>query len=240
MFKKKNKFKPFFKTLIKLRENLQNKKKILKFKKKKWEKFTFHFKKKAKPYIKYRIKDQNLHRVSKFPTKVLSYKKRFKNTLMSIKKFKVFYGGVPERKLQKIIIIPKRAKNKTLFLNEFEKRIDTVLFRSKFCISLRNSRQLISHKQILINHRTVKNYSYKLKTGDLITINPKYYKTIENNIIYHFSNSTIWPLPPKYLNINYKTMEIIFGQINQNKDILSTNYSFNLNLEKIIQNYKHH
>jgi len=35
LLKKKNRFKPFYKQFIKLRENLQNRKKLLQFKKKK-------------------------------------------------------------------------------------------------------------------------------------------------------------------------------------------------------------
>jgi hypothetical protein len=45
ILKKKNRFKPIFKQFIKLRENIQNRQKILKFKKKKWKFFKFYINK---------------------------------------------------------------------------------------------------------------------------------------------------------------------------------------------------
>lgn len=234
-FKKKNRFKPFFKPLIKLRENIQNKTKIFKFKKKKWEKFINHFKKKSKFYRKYKLKDQNIFTISKFPIKVLSYKKRYKNNLIAIKRIAFFYGGLTRKKIKKTILNTKLKNNNEDFLKKFEKRIDTILFRSKFCTSIRDARQLISHKKILINKKIVKNNSYYLKQGDFINVSPKAYKIIENNIVKNFINSNIWPLPPKYLTINYKTMEILLGQIGPSSNSTLLNFNFNLNLEKITQ-----
>lgn len=237
LLKKKNKFKPSYKILLRLRENIQNQKKILNFKKQKWEKFIFHFKNRIKPYRKYKLKDQNLYRVSKFPTKGLSYRKNFRNSLIASKRFTVFYGGVLKKNLKKTI---KLTKNINDFIIEFERRIDSVILRAKFCNSIRDSRQLISHGKVLVNTKRIKNSSYKLKTGDIISIVPKAHKIVEKNLVNHFFNTTIWPLPPKYLIINYKTMEIIFGQIQNNLNTTFTNFSFNLNLEKLTQNYKYH
>ena len=138
----------------------------------------------------------------------------------------------------KKIIKKTKKQNNIGFLNEFEKRIDVILFRSKFCISIRNSRQLISHGKILVNGKITKNKSYRLKAGDTLSVNPKIYMAIEKNIAYHFIlNGTIWPIPPSYLTINYKTMEVIFNPIDDN---VSNTADFNLNAEKLTQNYKYH
>lgn len=237
LLKKKNKFKPSYKILIRLRENIQNKTKILNFKKQKWERFIFHLKNKIKPYRKYKLKDQNLYRVSKFPTKGLSYRKNFRNSLISSKRFTFYYGGMLKKNLKKTI---KLTKNVVDFIINFEKRIDCVIYRAKFCNSMRSSRQLISHGKVLVNKQVIKNSSYKLKMGDIVSIVPKTHKIIEKNLVNHFFNSTVWPLPPKYLIINYKTMEIVFGEIQNNLNITFTNFNFNLNLEKLTQNYKYH
>ena len=47
---KRRRIKPLCRAFLRLRENVQNRKKILKFKKEKWEKFVYHFKKKSKLY----------------------------------------------------------------------------------------------------------------------------------------------------------------------------------------------
>jgi len=242
MLLKKNKYKPLYKQFIKLRENVQNRKKLLKFKKQKWEKLIQYYKKKLKRYKKFKPNDQTQYIVSKFPNKANSYEKRFKNTLDTTKKFRLFYGNLPKKFVKKRIkqtIKKKTNKDFTnfylTFLEHFEHRLDTILYRSKFSISLRNSRQLIVHGKILINNKTIRVPSYKVLPGDIISVDPIFYHLIEKNI----KNSTIWPIPPKYITINYKTMEILISD-NVKQINISTNFSFHLNLEKVLTNYYRH
>lgn len=242
MLRKKNKFKPLYKQFIKLRENVQNRKKLLKFQKQKWKNLIQYYKKKLKRYKKFKPQDQYQYIVSKFPSKGNSYKKRFKNTLNDSRRFRLFYGNLSKKYIKKQInkTLKKKINKKIInfqpaFLEHFEQRLDTILYRAKFCISLRNARQLITHGKVLINNKQVKIPSYKLIPGDLISINPVFYKLIEKNI----QNSEIWPIPPKYLSINYKTMEIIINdRISQTN--LSTNFPFHLNIEKILISYYRH
>ncbi len=236
---KRRRIKPLCRIFIRLRENVQNRKKILKFKKEKWEKFVYHFKKKSKFYRKYKFRDQSLYLASKLTIKPLSYKQRFKNNLLTYKRLAFYYGGMTKRKFKKFIGNSNSKDNRKVILTNFEKRIDTVLFRAKFCISIRNSRQFISHGNVLVNNMKVKTGSYKLKQGDIITINSKAYETIESNLVYQFRNSNIWPLPPKYLYINYKTMEIIFGCVKTKNDLIFINFDFPLNLERISQSCRY-
>jgi ribosomal protein S4 len=241
MFNKKNRFRPLYKQFIKLRENVQNRKKFLKFKSKKWEKPISFYKNKLKRYKKFKPKDQTRYIVSKYAIKALSYKKNFRNTLNSSRNFRLFYGNLSKKFLKKQInqlFSQKKNRNKNfklLFLKLFEQRLDTVLYRSKFCFSLRNARQLIVHRKIYVNKNLIKTPSYILKTGDLINIDLNYYKLIENNL----RQAQIWPIPPKYLSINYKTLEILFhGNIEYTNT--STNFMFHFNLEKILSNYLNH
>jgi len=242
MLKKKNKFKPLYKQFIKLRENVQGRKKLLKFKKQKWEKLIQYYKRKLKRYRKFKPNDQTQYIISKFPNKANSYKKRFKNTLGTSKRFRLFYGNLSKKYLKKYIrqTIKKKNNKKIInfylsFLNHFELRLDTILYRSKFSISLRNAKQLIVHGKILINSKPVRIPSYKTVPGDLISVNPIFYYLIEKNI----KNANIWPIPPKYLSINYKTMEIIIND-NAKQTNLSTNFPFHLNMEKVLISYYKH
>ena len=175
--------------------------------------------------------------VSKYPNKNNSYKKRYRNTLVETKKFKLFYGGLTSAHLKKLIKITlnkKYRRIKPLFLELFESRLDTVLYRSKFSPSIRNARQLILHGKVLVNNRSIKIKSYLLEPGDLIAINSQYFELIEANI----QMSEIWPIPPKHLTINYRTLQIIFGTFKNNN--LSLNFSYHLNLEKVFMCYYQH
>ncbi len=241
MLNKKNRFKPLYKQFFNLRENVQNRKKLLKFKSKKWEKLISYYKKKLTRYKKFKPYDQYRYIVSEYPTKYNSYKKEFKKTLDSSKSFRLLYGNLSKAYVKKQIqrVLNKNDKTnhnfKLLFIEIFEQRLDTILYRSKFCISLRNARQLIVHGKVFINKKQVRIPSYLLKPGDLISINLNYLKLIEENC----KNAQIWPIPPKYISINYKTAEILYN-CNLNNSNLAPNFTFHLNLEKIIANYLKH
>lgn len=55
-----------------------------------------------------------------------------------------------------------------------------VLFRSYFSYSLRSFGQMISHRYVTV--KVIKDKSYLLKPGDLISIDPNYCHVIQNNL----------------------------------------------------------
>lgn len=237
IFGNKNKFRPLFKQFIQLRENVQDRKKLLNFKKRKWEKFIQSYKRKLKWYKRFKPIDQSQYLVSKYPSKKFSYKKRYKNTLQETKKIRLLYGGLAKnyiKKLIKITLKKKYRKINPLFLELFESRLDVVLYRAKFSTSVRNATQLIVHGKILVNNKLIKTKSYLLKPSDLIAVDPKHFISVETNI----QMANIWPIPPKHLTINYKTLQIIFGTFKNTN--ISLNFSYHLNLEKILTGYYQH
>jgi len=235
----RNRFKPFYKQLNQVRENVLSKKKILGFKKKKWEIFIKKFKKKLKRYRKYRPFNQFQYIAKKYPNRNTGHRKRYRNTLIQAKKFKIFYGNLHKKLLKNALKSARNSKGDkkqnafVTFLKKFESRLDSVLYRAKFCYSIRNARQLISHGKVLVNKQVVTCKSYSLKLGDLVSINFKFAYLIKENI----KKTEIWPIPPKHLTINYKTMQISFGKIEGS--YMSTSFPFHLNLEKLIIYYKY-
>lgn len=233
-FIKKRKFKPLYKKFLKIRENVQNRQKLLRLKKNKWQILIKSYKKTLKRYKKFKPKNQNQYLVSKYSNRGTSYKKRHRNTLNVYKKFNLLYGILGKKVIKKHInkIIKKNFWNKNIeFIESFEKRLDTVLYRAKLCPSFRNAQQLIVHENVFVNNIKIKTKSYKLKTGDLISIDPKCFKLIEENI----RHAQIWPTPPKHLLINYKTMQIIIGTIESTN--ISTLFTFHLTLEKMLNRF---
>jgi small subunit ribosomal protein S4 len=242
MFTKKNRYRPLYKQFLKVRENVQNRKKLLKFKRLKWKQFIKQYRKKLRRYKKFKPFDQTRYLVSKFPNRGTSYKKRFRNSLNASKKFRLLYGGLTRKYLKKQIkyllkknITKKNLKNwNLLFIKQFENRLDNILYKSKFSISLRNARQLIVHGKVFVNNSAIKIPSYTVKQGDLISIDPKYYFLIEKNL----KSVQIWTIPPKHLTINYKTLEIVVG--NMDHINAASDLPFHLNLERIVLNYYQH
>ena len=240
-FKKKSRFKPIFKQLIKLRENIQDRQKILKFKKKKWKPFLKFYLNKLKAFRKFKPLDHSKYFVTKYGTRGVSYDKRFRDTLQSGKKLRLFYGGLLKKYFKKKIsstLNKKKFQSKNLtkieaiFLQSFESRLDVVLYRSKFTPTVRSARQLILHGKVYVNQIQVKSKAYNLKNGDIINLDLNCLNIYENHII----NSVKWKIPPKHLLINYRTLQILFLGSIQSVN-LAMEFSFNLRLQKILVNY---
>jgi|SRR5210317_574840 len=208
----KKRYKPFYKQFLRLRKNIQDRPKLFNFKKQKWKKFQQYSKNQLKFYKRFKIKDQFQLSVSKFTSRGNSFQKKFRNNLHERKLFSLFYGGLKKKYLKKTIYSKGFTKNSNDFrqniLRVFESRLDVVLFRSKFSLSVKGSSQLILHGHVLINGNVVRNKSYILKTNDVIEIarNTKSRALIKKNL----DRSNFWPIPPKHLLINYKTLQILF------------------------------
>lgn len=233
---KKKRYKPFYKNFLKLRENIQDRPKIFRFKRKKWDKFQFFARKKLKFFRRYKIKDQFRLVVPRFSyhNKKNSFKKRFRNIIIERKLFSFFYGILKKKYLKTKLKRSFLKKNDSLNFNSykhntlkfFESRLDTVLNRSKFSFSMKNASQLILHGHILVNGITIRTKSYILKNNDIIEVakNLKSRALIKKNI----DRSNFWPVPQKYFIINYNTLQILFI-LNENNVFPFLNHYLNLN-----------
>jgi len=238
-FSKKSRFKPLFKQIIRLRGNIQNRKKLLNFKKKKWKDTIQFYKKKIKlykNYQKFKPLDQTKYYITRYSNRGTEYKKKFRDKLNTKISIRLLYGGLSDKKLKNNIKQLSKRRNtidsKLELLKLFETRLDTILYRAKFSSSLRGAGQLITHGKVYVNNHKVKSKSYQIKPGDLININPKFLQLYKISIV----RSTKWPLPPKHLMINYRTMQILFIN-NIKQTTLSTLFLFNLRLQKILINH---
>ena len=229
-----------FKQILKLRDNVQSRPKLLKFKKKKWYSFLKFYLNKLKNFRKFKAIDQSKYFVTRYGTRNVSYNKRFKITLQTAKKFRIFYGNLLKRNLKKKIklLLEKEVhskiavKREKLFLQFFESRLDTVLYRAKFAPTIRSAQQLILHGQIYVNQVKVKNKGYDLKSGDLISASFNNLNLYENHVI----NSTKWTIPPKYFLVNYRILQILFlGDVGSYN--LANEFPFNLRIQKILNHY---
>ena len=176
---KKHRYKPFYKQFLRLRQNVQNKPKIFKFNKEKWKRFQLYSKKQLKFYKRFKLKDPFKLTVTKFTSKGNSFQKNFRNSLHKRKIFSLFYGGLKQKYFKKHFNIINKAKRHKLskfnnfrhnLLKFFESRLDIVLYRAKFSLSVRSARQLIKHGHVMVNKSVVRTHSYILKTDDLIEI----------------------------------------------------------------------
>ncbi len=203
-FIKKRRNKLLYKKLLPLRKNIQNREKLLRFKKKKWQKFQrllskFKKKKFYDPISYFLFNFKNF------------FSKKFKYNLHNKQRLSFFYGKLRKSYLKKVVrstLKEFKSLNKhatILFIEKLETRLDTALYRTHFSYSFANARQLISHKKVYVNNKIVQHNSYLLKKGDIITFD----RSIFEFVVFNILKSKIWPIPPKHFYINYKTLQIL-------------------------------
>nr|YP_010147281.1 ribosomal protein S4 [Coscinodiscus wailesii]QQP21842.1 ribosomal protein S4 [Coscinodiscus wailesii] len=240
MLNKKNIYKPVYKKILKLRENVLNKniKIFLRLKKKKWQYFI-------KKLLKNNKKARSVSQISNAFLGVYKYfdiyrhvlqyncgtskKKKFKSFLQNKQKFDLHYSKRSKTNIDRLII---KSKKKQKIFNLLESRLDVILYRSKFCTSIKNARQIIKHMHVLVNNSIITNYSLVLQKGDKITIKKQSKNLIKGFLV----QSQLWPLPLQYVSINYRTLEIILNDtVKKYNYFIYFPFWFNINR---IKNYK--
>ena len=85
-------------------------------------------------------------------------------------KLKFYYGNINERQFRNIYkkAIKKKGDTTENLIGILESRLDTVVYRSKFALTVFASRQLINHGHIRVNGKRVNIPSYQVKENDLI------------------------------------------------------------------------
>jgi small subunit ribosomal protein S4 len=83
--------------------------------------------------------------------------------------------GVLERQFRNYFEKADRQKGKTgdNLVRMLEARLDNLVYRMGFAPTRRSARQLVSHKHIIVNGRTVNIPSYQVKPGDIIQVRDK-------------------------------------------------------------------
>ena len=163
--KKKYRYKPIYKKFVSLKKNIQNRPKILNFKKRKWQFLISQITKLSKTRKNncyYKFYDQGVYQIVKYNN---FFTKNYKQNLTVRKSFNLFYGSLSRKLLKKSVLKASSRSNKTknavsskLFFSElFEKRLDVIITRSHFTPSIISARQLISHGHVKVNNRRTTN-----------------------------------------------------------------------------------
>lgn len=227
-----------YKQFLRLRKNVQNRPKIFKFKRQKWSGVQKFLRRDLKFFRRYRFKDQFRFFIPKFRSRGNSFQRKFRQNLYDRKTFALFYGGIKKKYLKKkirdIVSSYKTRHSNYYIVKNFESRLDTILYRAGFCYSIQNARQLILHGGVLVNNKVVKSKSYLLSCNDLIEIscNNKLRKIVKSNLL----RSNFWPVPPKHLTVNYKTLQVVF--VFPNSDTYLPVFNHYLNVGSLSNNIR--
>nr|QYC61890.1 ribosomal protein S4 [Stephanopyxis turris] len=239
MLTKKSRYKPFYKKYIRLRKNVQSREKLYNFKKSKWQIFLKLLNKFNRRLKNPPIYDHNIYFKPRFG---FNYTNKYKFNLLIKQRICLFYGYLTEKFFKYTVkksLQELKKKNymyfenlNSFFIQRLESRIDVILYRSHFVSSVRSARQLISHGQVIVNKKTVKKNSLKVKKGDLIEIKNQAHDFIRNNII----KNSLWPVYPLYLLINFNIFQILVVTDIKYSKILY-HFPFWLNVSSVVNYY---
>jgi len=159
----------------------------------------------------------------------------FSNSLNNRRRMKLLFGFNQSYKLFNFIKeIEKKNTDKKRFsktnglMNLIERRLDIVLFRANFALTLSQARQLISHRQIFVNGVVVTSSFFVLKKGDIISVSPTIKKIIKANIKQTIQKSTTFVSQSNLFEVNINIQKIIVVS-----ESLKTNEFFSLNKQEL-------
>ena len=95
--------------------------------------------------------------------------------LQAKQKLKAYYGNINERQFRNIYrkALAKRGDTTENLIALLESRLDTVIYRAKFAMTVFSARQMINHGHIRVNKKRVNISSYIVNDTDLIEIREK-------------------------------------------------------------------
>ena len=90
-------------------------------------------------------------------------------------KMKFYYGNMNERQFRNVYLkaIKKKGNTSENLVGFLERRLDTIIYRAKFAITVFAARQLINHGHVKVNGKKVDIPSYLVKPEDNIEIKDK-------------------------------------------------------------------
>jgi small subunit ribosomal protein S4 len=126
--------------------------------------------------------------------------------------------GVLERQFRKYYQEANRLRGSTgeNLLKLLECRLDNVVYRMGFGCTRNEARQLVSHKSVMVNGKTVNIPSYQVRPTDIIAIREKCRKQLR---IQDSLNVAEQYGMPEWVDVNIKKMEGIFKSVPERSDL---------------------
>lgn len=86
-----------------------------------------------------------------------------------------FNYGLSERQIRRLMLDARRDRGATgeKLVELMERRLDNVVFRAGFAPTVIAARQLVNHRHLMVNGRSVNIPSYRVRVGDVVTLREK-------------------------------------------------------------------
>jgi len=126
--------------------------------------------------------------------------------------------GILEKQFQNYYREAARLKGSTgeNLLKLLECRLDNVVYRMGFGTTRNEARQLVSHKAVMVNGKTVNISSYQVSPDDVIAIREKCRKQVRIQDALTIAEQYGFP---EWVEVNAKKMEGVFKTVPERRDL---------------------
>jgi len=128
--------------------------------------------------------------------------------LRAKQKLKGYYGNINEKHFRRLYEEAGRLKGDTgeILIGLLERRLDAVVYRAKFAITVFAARQFINHGHVLVNGKRVNIPSYRLREGDVVEVKEK---SRQLGIVLAATETPERDVP-EYIDVDHKNMKATF------------------------------
>ncbi len=132
-------------------------------------------------------------------------------------KLRMMYG-VLERQFRKYYAEASRRKGSTgeNLLKILESRLDNVVYRMGFSVTRAEARQLVGHKAIVVNGKSVSVPSYQLRVNDTVAVTPRSQKQVRIQDALAVAEQYGFP---EWVEVDPKKMEGVFKALPDRSDL---------------------
>ncbi len=118
--------------------------------------------------------------------------------------------GLNETQFRNLYIEASASATSTAdyMMQVLESRVDNVLYRSRIVDSRSQARQMLSHGLFLLNGKTIKTPSIRMKTGDVLSISP-----VAKANDYFVNRKIAKDTSPKWMEVDAKNFSVTFASM---------------------------
>lgn len=129
----------------------------------------------------------------------------FGTQLMAKQKLKGYYGNIGERQFSRYYEEASRRRGDTSenLIALLESRLDTLVYRMKFAVTVFAARQLVNHGHVQVNGKRVNIGSYQVNEGDEITIREKSHKLASVQMASELVERDV----PEFVDVDHKNFK---------------------------------
>ena len=137
--------------------------------------------------------------------------------LQAKQKLKSYYGNMNERQFRNVYkkAIMKKGDTAENLIGLLERRLDAVIYRSKFSNTIFSSRQLINHGHVKVNGKKVNISSFQVKEEDTVEIRDK----SKQLAIIDIALANKERETPEYLQVDEKNKKVKFIRVPKFEDV---------------------